>query len=51
MDMKKISRELKSGAKIEGKEHRVPYFLARKIARDHLRENPDYYERLKKCRL
>lgn len=34
---------LRRGAKTEQKEHHVPYFLAQKIARDHLNEDPRYY--------
>jgi len=48
---KLYQRSLREGARIESHEHHVPYFMGRKIAADHLGEHPDYYVRLKKCRL
>ncbi len=33
------------GARTERREHRIPWKLAFRIARDHLCENPRYYAR------
>lgn len=46
-DSKFNSKELKMGIEIE-KEHTDDPAIAKKIAKDHLFEFPDYYTRLKK---
>lgn len=38
---------LEKGTRIERREHGVPLKFARKIARDHLCENPKYYVKMK----
>jgi hypothetical protein len=43
----KINEQLDQGEQVE-KEHTTDKKLARKIARDHLDEVPDYYTKLKK---
>jgi hypothetical protein len=44
-------KALKYGAKVEKKEHRVPWPMATKIARDHLYEDRNYYKKLRRCGL
>lgn len=43
-----MSRELKIGTMIERKEHGFSYAISKKIARDHIRENRNYYSINKK---
>jgi hypothetical protein len=45
-DSKYDQKELKMGTKVEH-EHTKSSFVAKKIAKDHLDEIPDYYTRLK----
>jgi hypothetical protein len=47
MTMKKVMEKIKAGGRVE-KEHTNNEKMAKKIARDHLRERPDYYQKLKK---
>ena len=42
-----IEKELKKGTKVE-KEHTKSKSLAKRIAKDHLAEVPNYYSKLKK---
>ena len=44
-------RELKMGIKVEMSEHGMNRKIATKTAKDHLRENPHYYTKSKKCGL
>ena len=43
-----LKKELRKGAAVE-KEHTDNINMAKKIAKDHLKENPKYYSDLKKC--
>ncbi len=45
-----IKKQLKIGQRVE-KEHGVNIKKAKKIAMDHLAENPKYYTKLKKAKL
>jgi|LakMenEpi03Aug12_release.lakeMendotaPanAssembly.Ray.scaffolds.fasta_scaffold1061166_2 hypothetical protein len=45
-----IKKQLKMGQKVE-KEHGVNLKKAKRIAMDHLAENPKYYTKLKKAKL
>jgi hypothetical protein len=47
VSLKQILNQLNVGIKVE-KEHTSQTKVAREIARDHLKELPDYYKRLKK---
>jgi len=38
---------LKKGTEVEMKEHGLPKKMACRIAKDHMRENPNYYSRMK----
>jgi hypothetical protein len=44
------NRQMSMGIKVEH-EHTKDYWLAKKIATDHLNEDPNYYTKLKKCKL
>ncbi len=46
-----LKRQLKIGTKVEAREHRVNKRYGRKIAKDHLKEHPKYYTKLRKCGL
>jgi hypothetical protein len=46
----KIEQQLKRGIKVE-REHTTSDSIAREIALDHIREEPDYYDRLLKAKL
>jgi hypothetical protein len=43
--------QIRIGARIERKEHRVPWPIASKIAKDHLYEDRNYYRKSRKCNL
>jgi hypothetical protein len=45
-----VKKQIKMGQKVE-KEHGVNIKKAKKIAMDHLAENPKYYTKLKKAKL
>jgi hypothetical protein len=45
-----IKKQIKMGQKVE-KEHGVNIKKAKRIAMDHLAENPKYYSKLKKAKL
>lgn len=45
-----IKKQIKMGQKVE-KEHGVNIKKAKRIAMDHLAENPKYYTKLKKAKL
>jgi len=49
-DLPKIKSELKKGIEVE-KEHTGSAIKAKKIAKDHLVEKPNYYSKLKKAGL
>jgi hypothetical protein len=47
---KHYNEQLRQGIIVE-KEHTDNYFIAKKIAQDHLQEDKDYYTKLKRCKL
>jgi hypothetical protein len=50
--MKPISSsQLRTGTRVESREHHVSKHCGEKIARDHLKEHSDYYTRLKRAGL
>lgn len=43
--------QLRQGTKVEAEEHHLPRNKAEKVARDHLREDDQYYTKLKRAGL